>query len=169
MAKAVFICRGISTSNGPKYIIAASADHWTGYKKLSNFVKKLRDHRRKATTMELGRGRGEEASFITEWSDDLWRRRNKGESLSRLVTHPEGCFSHLHDFATPLDCPSFQPKPRCIRCQALFEYVVPDHVSSRERGETALYKGFTCAETYAHFLCEELEGKGHATCFIRRN
>lgn len=165
LAKAVFVCIGVSTGNSPACTITASADHWTGYPKLSNFVKKLRQMRRMVTIGDVGRGRNKGAPLIVEWSEDLWKRRlDENESLSSLVAHPKGYFSHLYDVATPLKCPSFKPK---ARCQALFEYAVPDDVRERERTETALYQGFTCAETYAHLFCRQLGGKGHAPC-VRR-
>ncbi|KAF4944510.1 hypothetical protein FGADI_12628 [Fusarium gaditjirri] len=75
LAKAVFICKGISTDNVPTYTITASADHWAGYKRLSKYVKKLRDSRREAAKGDVPYGRGQDAKDIVEWSENLWKRR----------------------------------------------------------------------------------------------
>ncbi|KAH7166714.1 hypothetical protein DER46DRAFT_659349 [Fusarium sp. MPI-SDFR-AT-0072] len=169
LPKAIFACRGTSPNGDLVYSTAASADHWAGFKKLHDFVKKLRNSRHDAITKAVDRGKNE-AYDIQEWSEVLWRRRKdkknkKNETVAGLAQNPLGYFSHLHDVATPVECPSFQPKARCTRCQALFRYAVPDNVKEKEKAmPEVLFRGFTCAETYAHFFCRALEGQGHATC-----
>ncbi|KAF5965136.1 hypothetical protein FBULB1_12403 [Fusarium bulbicola] len=170
LPRTTFLCIGISPNGDPVYSISASADYWSGFKKLHEFVLKLRHSRRNDITKAV-KGGSKDVKCIKKCSDVVQRRfesipekNEKIKELANLIENPPGYFSHLHDVATPFECPSFQPKARCMRCQVLFRYEVPDNVKEKERNASQIYLGFTCAETYAHFYCRALEGRGHAKC-----
>ncbi|KAF5568322.1 hypothetical protein FPHYL_2860 [Fusarium phyllophilum] len=123
------LCEEYRNLNIAIYSISTSADHWRFFGKLNEFVSKLR--RRKAITNAVHGGE-DHAKLIKEWSEALESRRKRSEEknqkmepLASLIENPPGYFSHLHDAATPFECPSFEPKARCTRCQVLFRYEVP--------------------------------------------
>ncbi|KAF5627421.1 hypothetical protein F52700_8346 [Fusarium sp. NRRL 52700] len=170
LPKTTFLCIGTSPNGDSIYSISTSADHWPFFEKLDQFVLNLRRSRRNAIITAVKGGK-KDARYIKEWSEAL-QSRHKGnkennqkmEPLASLIENPPGYFSHLHDVATPFECPSFWPRARCFRCQVLFRYEVPDNVKVQERNVSDINLGLTCAETYAHFFCRALEDRGHAKC-----
>ncbi|KAF5578890.1 hypothetical protein FPANT_9816 [Fusarium pseudoanthophilum] len=168
LPKTIFVCRGTSPNDDPVYGISASADHWTHFEELNQFVWKLRNSRLNAIAKAVDGGEGD-VRRIKVWSRNIPQRR-KGEgknkpTVASLVQNSRVYFSHLHDVATPLTCPSFQPKARCIRCQVLFRYEVPQNVKEKEKDvPDDIYTGFSCAEIHAHFFCRALENRRHAKC-----
>ncbi|KAK3936676.1 hypothetical protein QBC46DRAFT_345389 [Diplogelasinospora grovesii] len=88
-----------------------------------------------------------------------WRSQNKDNIANH---HEERCI--------PLSCPSFEPKPRCLRCQGLFIYGMDGNLLDREkklRGDKVkpvgrlCHQGWNCAETIAYFCCEDAASTGN--------
>ncbi|KAF5576224.1 hypothetical protein FPCIR_12711 [Fusarium pseudocircinatum] len=156
LPRAIFTCRGTSPNGDP----------------LNDFILQLRNSRLDAIAKAVDGGE-DDVKDIKKWSRELRRRRQgkkpkKQEPFANLVQNPPGHFSHLDDVATPLQCPSFQPKARCTRCQILFRYEVPDNVKGQEKVmSVVLYRDLSCVEAYAHFFCRALEHRGHAKCVTR--
>ncbi|KAF5688024.1 hypothetical protein FCIRC_2095 [Fusarium circinatum] len=168
-----FICMGISPNDNPTYIITASADNWGGYPELYRMMTDMRDLR----LAYLYPTYAFQIEMIKDWSSRLaeqYQRSSSSESpetLTHIIENPKGYFTHENDVAVPLGWqPSFRPRDRCTRCQAIFKYAVIQDVTRAEAEVNQGFKGrrphqkLSCAEVHAHFFCQSLVQNGHSKC-----
>lgn len=71
--------------------------------------------------------------------------------------------NRLLEVSKPMHCPTFLPKERCLRCQALFRYgVIPAvgalEVAAMPRWTTRAVRKWYCAETIADHCCRAAQG-----------
>jgi hypothetical protein len=185
--KTIFLCGGANAA-GSTMVVTTSQDIWWGMRPISQWAQnnrlttrpskapittppamdvvalsqsiydKLNGVQRLANSASTADATaGVRAAAITEW---------KNASPARVA-------NHAAEIATPLACPTFMFKARCLRCQAMFNYNVNSAIKTLEanwrginttrngdRGQLdrLCYKGFNCAETIAHFYCTHARG-----------
>jgi len=84
---------------------------------------------------------------------------------------PANFANHANEVCTPLGCPGFGIKARCLRCQAVFDYNVNvaaslanlerDWRSRKALLDKLCWRRFNCAEIIGHFYC--MLARGAAT------
>ncbi|ETS81269.1 hypothetical protein PFICI_06271 [Pestalotiopsis fici W106-1] len=179
IAKTVFVCTG---SNGgavgqvPTIVITTSQDEWGSFSSLQNWARACRQPLRRLNWNGVG-GMRDPMGLTAE---SLQVRLDYQNAIAALpvptnfaartnarqgVINLRGAFrvfhnaNHPHELAVPLTCPGFQPRARCMRCQAFFHYNI--QAPGALAGETVL-KGANylkchlmraCAECIAHYAC----------------
>jgi hypothetical protein len=148
----------IATPNEPdqsksKFVITTSTDRRDEFRLIHDFAWRARDSR---LAREPFASRQEDIGLIRDLSQRLLNDLSKTkEKKQRIVSEVSSWFSHDGILAVPLGCLDFTPSPRCLRCQALFRYNVPNYVNEEEMKYQNGNPNLTCAEAYAHFYCRE--------------
>jgi hypothetical protein len=176
--KTVFVCTG---SDGAAFeedkpaniVVATSQDEWGGFNIMQNFATRCRQRLRRLNWNGVGANR--EPLGIRPHSTTLRQQyiaavtgaippvvtdNDRRNARRPVMTNWQHSVDHSTECATPYTCPGFQPKARCLRCQAFFQYdmqpiatlVGPEFTVLGMR-ELKSHLALTCAECIAHYGC----------------
>ena len=123
--------------------IHRSRDHWTNFTTMETHARDARNYRLIAAPFTPF----QDILYITSISDEIRNNFPNPTDLPQV-------FNHQNELAIPLACPGFAMRARCIRCQQLFNYRVPQAVIHQELGQQqGTNIVLNCAEVYGHFFC----------------
>ncbi|KAK3374345.1 hypothetical protein B0T24DRAFT_704737 [Lasiosphaeria ovina] len=169
----VFVCAGrIQPAGVPRGLmtIATTADHYNWCDDINNFfVRNHEDRFRNAGFNVSNRSNAAYSLYFAVKPDAGKGVENLVEKRKNEITAWKGVgaanvCNHVNEFGIAFSSPNFAFKPRCLRCQHLFEYTMGDKINGLE--EVLLWpggveqpererfsRGWLCAETHAHFYC----------------
>ncbi|KAI0401003.1 hypothetical protein F4802DRAFT_601418 [Xylaria palmicola] len=165
----VFLCTDDDGATGapPMIVVTTSQDVWGAFSRAERWARSNRQ-----TLARLGWRLNADSHLVRAHSNTVrtaFRNIpniagltpvNRRNARQAVINANNGLMqiNHGAETATPLHCPQFTLKPRCLRCQTLFMYNVPNNVILEEQRMLGYVNprcrtSLCCAETIAYYQC----------------